>query len=327
MGILAGALGLMAVACDDAADGSSSSSSSSSTGGGNDLDAACADFASAFCDLFDQCQPDFVKIGYGDVATCKSRAALACKQESELPGSNWTPANLGTCTTAVKGVACAALEGEENSAAAMACSFIDHGTLDAGTPCAESSQCKSGLCEKDADPTCGVCADPIAEGQSCGSGTSGYCASGTSCVNDVCVKDVPKGGACGEFDNCAGGTRCIDGTCADPLAEGATCDPTAFYECADGLECDETTTKCVKTPPNKIANAGEACGFDQTTNEFTLCIGGTSCKDQDATTGLGKCKALIADGEACTVVDGDDDCFSPASCVEGKCSLEAPVCK
>lgn len=322
MGIFAGALSVALLACDDAADGSGG------TGGvPNVPDTACADFASAFCDLFQQCQPDFVKLGYGDVATCKSRAALSCKQQGELPGSTWTSANLGTCTSAVKGATCAALEGEENSAAAMACSFIDKGTLDAGTPCAEGNQCKSGFCDRGSDPTCGKCSDPIAEGQSCGSGTSGFCASGTSCVNDVCTKDVAKGSPCMEFDVCAGATACIDGTCADRKAEGATCDPVAFYECADGLDCDETTSKCVKSPPNQIANAGETCGFDQTTNQFTICVGGTSCEDQDETTGLGKCKALIADGQPCTVVDGDDDCFSPASCVEGKCSLAAPVCK
>jgi|MudIll2142460700_1097286.scaffolds.fasta_scaffold02728_5 hypothetical protein len=71
-------------------------------------------------------------------------------------------------------------------------------------PCADSRD--------HCDPTTLECVRDVAVGATCGDGVQ--CIGFASCVNSVCLADIPLGGACqADGADCAGDLECVSGTC------------------------------------------------------------------------------------------------------------------
>jgi hypothetical protein len=118
---------------------------------------------------------------------------------------------------------------------------------------------------------------------------------------------VKDGGACTSFIDCADeGTCTIDegeskGTCVAPAKEGDDC---SERSCAPGLNCDDTTARCVA---EVLFDDGASCEFDEE------CTSG-------ACVGLGTCSSS---GEACA---SSLDCGFNAICDGGLCDDGVTTC-
>ncbi len=129
-----------------------------------------------------------------------------------------------------------------------------------------------------------------------------------------------SGAACDANKPCVAGLVCDAGKCATPQQEQAACTGPGVGNCdaAQGLFCD-AGGKCRKA---LTAGAGQKCGYDQQSGDFTACLGGATC-DATAMT----CTAPAADGAACDLTKGPG-CMAPAQCLSGTCTIVDPAtCK
>jgi hypothetical protein len=296
-------------------------------------DKACTDLAAAYCEKANSCASDFVKLEYGDVATCSTRFKTSCLTGLSAPSVGTTPSDTAACATAAKSLTCTALFDNQTPTECLP----KAGGLDDGKPCHSDSQCKSAFCSvDDARATCGVCAAKPAAGGSC---KTNSCPSGLKCSdNGTCNAPVPIGGTCSESIPCASGGSCFGGKCvADAATEGAACHEMNGPSCdgTKGLFC--LARKCVKVT---VVAAGAACGFDYDTATMTvksakLCEKAGWCKGVDLTAMppvfMGKCEPAAADGQPCiadTAYNKGPGCMEPAECVSGKCQLaDNATCK
>lgn len=118
-------------------------------------------------------------------------------------------------------------------------------------------------------------------------------------------KAVLTAGATCEGWSCAPGLICAGepATCKALAGEGDACTPAdGPTECGEGYHCDTTTKKCVSDP-----SVGSACASD------VFCL--NAYCDETTTPSAPVCKALVADGGACT----DDEQCGSFSCTSGKC--------
>ncbi|MBI2388143.1 MAG: hypothetical protein HYV09_00890 [Deltaproteobacteria bacterium] len=300
-------------------------------------DEACTQFVDMLCAKVQTCAPTYLTMGYGDIATCKTRVMLECKAGLAAPSTSQTPNDMVACVNDAKTVTCSALLDNNPPASCLA----KPGGLDEGKPCATDSQCKTAFCAIDDDKeVCGICASKPGEGGKC---NRGKCAQGLKCArNDTCAKAVAEGGACDDAKPCAAGTSCFAGKCTkDQATEGAVCDPALKTAAGcDGLQgflCLPGVNKCMKA---KVASVGQECGADIeaatfTVKSFTICEKGGYCKGVDFEAKppvfKGTCVQAAADGEACIPeTDGfkGPGCLEPAECVANVCRLpDASTCK
>lgn len=283
-------------------------------------DAACSDAAKAYCAKVDECAPFFMKIGFGDVATCEKRLLLNCVPNFSANGTSATPSALAQCATDVKATACDDLVGRKLPASCK----TEAGQLGDGTPCGTDAQCSGRLCRQSAGNTCGACSTIGAGGAACERNED--CDVELGCANKKCVPFAKAGEACNATTPCLPTLGCKGGTCAAPLAAGAACEGPADQSTnpcdgAKGFYCHPITKVCTSVV---TAGPGAACGFID--NGVVVCTGSAHCKTTPPAV-QGTCLAAAADGATC-----DDDsgpkCTAPARCVGGLCKISDPsTCK
>ena len=226
---------------------------------------------------------------------------------------------------------------------------------EAGTACAATESCVSGVCTSDCSETeltCGDrCADPQTDAEFCGA--TGDCTGANAGV------------ACPDGDQCVAGqceTPCLapsvtcDGTCIDPLTNntycgaggdctgasaGVTCDEGSDESCQNGTcevgcvapnllcggDCIDPSTDvafCGATGDCAGANAGQACA------SLESCVGGQCSCEAPGLVCDGACVDPDTDANFCgatgdcTGANAGQACASLESCVGGQCNCEAP---
>lgn len=282
-------------------------------------EAACDDAAKAYCAKVDECAPFFVKLAWGDVATCVGRVKINCVPGFSANGTSATPSRLSQCATDVKSLSCEDTLGRNLP---VSC-HTDPGTLADGAPCGVDAQCKGRLCRQAGGNACGACSTIGSAGAACERDED--CDSGLGCADKKCVTFAKAGATCGATQPCLRSLACNKGTCAAPLAAGAACEPNTDQsqnpcDGAKGFFCHFQTKVCTSIT---AAAAGGACGLVD--NTIAICTAGGDCK---VTTGLtGTCQAAAADGATCDDAKGPK-CVAPAKCIGGVCKITDPsTCK
>lgn len=283
-------------------------------------EAACDDFAKSYCGKVDQCAPLFVKLGFGDAATCEQRFKINCASSFSANGTSATPARASQCATEIKSLTCDDALGRKLSGSCIP----EPGTLADGTACGNDTQCKGKLCRQSGASVCGACSTLGAAGAACERNED--CGPELGCAGKKCVAFGKAGTACSATQPCLGTLSCNKGTCAQPLAGGAACEPTLDQsqnpcDALKGFFCHGLTRVCTAVG---TAAAGAPCGLID--NTFVLCTGGGHCKTPPGSPS-GTCLAPAADGSACDDVNGPK-CVAPARCVGGVCQISDPAaCK
>ncbi len=308
-----------ALALTSACGSSSSKKGSGGTGGtagaggsGGSGSGDCNSVATSICNKLNQCSPLVIKLTYGDVPTCVTRAAMSCASGTTASGASVTPAELGACADAYSKLDCADLMRGINTPSE--CKVT--GTLANGTTCGADAQCKSGYCSVKTG-ICGACADQVGAGKTCT--TSNGCTSGLICNSSgVCATPVKAGGTCTSSLDCAAGLVCPTGskTCTAPVAAGQACTGGDCDQLA-GAFCNPQTNVCETI---QVVAAGQPCGL--VSGAVVGCSGGGHCNIPTGST-QGTCQAPAADGAACDAQKGPT-CLQPALCVNGQCTLSNP---
>jgi hypothetical protein len=272
----------------------------------------CASLAQVICQRRSDCFSYNMQSYWGGVATCAARTKLGCEANLAAPGATATPEQFAACAAAFASRRC---EDWALNSTPVECEFP--GTRDDGEACAFDSQCKSTYCPA-SDDTCSACAPHLAAGESCLATRA--CGWGFICYNGVCVQVAAIGGACTSSYQCGGYLNCEDGVCAEGPGSGEPCDPQVGLYCngSQVLYCDPTANVCT---PGTFAEVGEPCGW--VNGEFVACTG-SMCVGMGSDN-PGTCTKHLADGAPCT--DWGQNCFEPARCVNGACTLPDPnVC-
>jgi hypothetical protein len=316
----------------------------SDDGGGG----SCGDYTDALVGYLDRCSG-----GEGaPLETARARFTGVCNRAIAAPGASNLAAQLASCTQTFATTACGqdiecgnqagTLEngapcgqgyqcksgacGKASGAACGTCSdrVAIGGDCSGGKRCVDNATCV--IRGSDTAPTTVCEAVTIAKvGESCASmGSAGRvrCAANLACASgptgDVCRERGPAGTACSSRSECAEGLICQGETCAASLTEGAAC---TANDCARGLECDETSKKCVRIV---FVTGGQECDY------VRRCARG-ECQGRERTTAgatvtvkPGKCVDPIPDGSPCTPGEDAPPCDVFAKCVNGFCSVEDP---
>jgi hypothetical protein len=288
------------------------------TDGAITAEQGCAQEARAFCDALNGCAATWMKLLYGDLTTCISRASLSCMDDQSVTGTSRTPADLAACAQAVATASCPDLVAAKLPAACT----IKPGAAINGTACGSDWQCQSTYCSKRGQ--CGVCGPRAAAGGTCT--VDGGCQPGLVCANSKCVTPGLSGATCDTTNQpCAGGLYCgKDGKCAAKLGAGAPCAdlPDGACDIIQGLGCSGKTHTCEVIG---VAKGGEACFL--VNGVFTVCVGLNPCRNVNAQL-AGVCASPAGDGEACGPGLDELKCVAPATCEAGLCRLpSAPSCK
>jgi hypothetical protein len=272
--------------------------------------------AAALCDRISTCSPTALKLFYGDVATCSSRAALGCMTDQGTSGITRTPDDLVACADAVKPAACTDLLANKYP---PICD-VKPGTAINGTACGSDWQCVSTYCNK-TDMACGVCGPRQAAGGDCT--VDAGCNKGLVCANKKCVAPGGPDADCHPVNQpCRGDLYCAKATnkCTAKVGAGASCVDDQACDLTKGVICIQMTCTMIN-----VAGAGSTCGLPSK----TLCTGFSGLgQAQDPCSnilGNGVCAKTADDGTAC----GMDHkvCLAPAACVNGVCRLPSvPNC-
>ncbi|MEO7111111.1 MAG: hypothetical protein ABI183_11795 [Polyangiaceae bacterium] len=275
----------------DGGTGGSDSASGSDSAVSADATKACADAADAFCTQLQTCSSFGLQVGYGDLATCKTRFALGCAQTFSFPGTSSTPATTEACAAALPAISCSDFISQNLGSACT----TQPGTVANGSPCGDDAQCSSTFCARAPDSQCGTCSAVSTAGGACANQS---CSTGFAC---------PTGGS----------------TCLTPVAGQVNdaCQAQSDCDVAHAVGCNTNNKKCIALA---VAASGGSCGADSITpSKFTLCPANGSC---DALLG-GSCHATAADGAACSTASSGPNCLAPAKCVGSICKLpDATAC-
>jgi hypothetical protein len=122
-----------------------------------------------------------------------------------------------------------------------------------GDPCADASQCDSGVCVTGAGAAEGFCSSL------CDAATG--CPSGAECVavdaeNSVCVPGEQPGGGDGQLgDACSEGSQCASGLCATDDSGNGICteECDGLLDCADGFSCEPVDGGSVCLPADDVS--------------------------------------------------------------------------
>lgn len=281
-------------------------------GGGLTNEEACGTWEGR-CAKELECTPKNIEFLYGDVATCAERERLACLAMLSLDGVTATAEDVKSCADAYTNRSCDEIMADPW--VAEKCRL--QGSRATGAQCAHGAQCTSGFCGFNGPMECGTCQLPLGgEGAACDPQQGGQCELTLWCVGGTCVKQPVQGQPCDGTVPCAGYLSCVNGTCGKGLGPGAPCSTTAACDPTLDLYCDSSSHVCEGFALRK---AGEPC--DPTVKPYSLCTLGSWCNDAYV------CVAPVADGASC-VNDPTTGphCWTPASCVEGKCTIDYPSC-
>ena len=281
-------------------------------------DEACADAATAVCDKYNACAPLLIRVSYGDVATCNTRAKPDCKAALAAPNTSNTPSRTAACANDLKNLSCNDLVG---GVSPESCLPTKGGVANGGA-CGDDSQCASTFCGKAGDKQCGSCAVAPSLGGAC---VNDRCPSGLDCVSNVCVKPGGSGASCDAKQPCQGTLGCFQGKCTALGKAGDACDTSGNNPTAPNCDIVFQGVVCAaskKCEVLKVVNAGEPCGFLEGT--VIVCGNNTYCK-HDAGKADGVCAAKAKDGAGCNVDNTKGpECEAPAKCLDGVCQLAAP---
>lgn len=294
-----------------------------SAGSGPPSDTTITSLANTYCQKISECTSDFaIQIAYGSLDGCKARAKTQFQLDIKGAGYGVTDANANSCLTAVQTTTCDDLLDNNTPSA---CRF--KGSLADGSNCTNDGQCQSGSCFISDSATCGKCGPRTASGADC---TNSNCDYGLKCnATNLCTNGA-LGATCTKDSDCHAFTQCRGGVCTALLEEGAACKvkPGATDSSCNGVKglfcfpknlLDPNGT-CTKVKITFVA-AGEKCGFKALSPpEVTACTNGECVNDV--------CVTHIADGAACTGIDGQPKCEEPAKCRANVCALKDPAtCK
>lgn len=285
----------------------SSSGSTTSSSGSTTAGADCAALAKAACSYGARCL-----FGLLEATHCEEFDTLLCEHERKLPGYTTSPLP-SSCVDALSNAECA---GGQSPASLFKPECELKGSLDNGTACEKDEQCTSGTCFTKNTATCGVCADPAAEGADC---TNAKCAPGLACLGTKTAgerkcKHYDALGADCTIGTCVFPNKCVGGKCTAPLDDGADCTHAAGDESPCLHSCLQGTQKCGPSP-NVFVKAGEKCE-----GVSLICPAGTSCHGPS---GNQTCLLDVLAGAACSDKDGPE-CAQSLACVNGKCE-ERPL--
>jgi len=279
-GVLAGLLGLTALACGgggaspDASTGAdatpgpvtvdaSDSTSDAGTDSGLRPDIYLDRFLAGSCAWFLRCEPKIGAVAFGQVLCHPIRRSALKASFLSLLDSGAVSFDADTAARCL-----AMLDAAECNVADLDLALCDAAFVGQSGP---GEACVTGL----------ACAE-------------GECVVGASCPGS-CVA-VAEGGACRRARECASGLACVGGVCAPPRVLGERCERRT--DCASGLVC---AGRCV-APPGLGEPCSRGVGGD-------LCAADRTCID-------GACAAASALGEAC---DDSTPCAPGGRCIEGVC--------
>jgi hypothetical protein len=276
--------------------------------GSTDPNVACANLG-AICDRFNDCAPLLVTAAYGSVDKCKTRFALSCKDAFTAPDSGLTATSIAACSDALPGASCSDILYRKVSE----CSA--KGTRPNGSACGTNEQCHTGYCAQNA-AACGVCAEFIAAGGTCG--VDDDCTPGLICSDDLhCVIPGAPGTPCNTNQPCQYGNYCRMGSCvAAQTTAGGMCTDAGSCEILKGNFCNTSVNSC-----QTIASAqpGSPCGV--VNNTVVICAGG-DCIYANAADAAGLCAAPVMDGQPCGGQAANSaGCLAPARCINSRCTL------
>jgi hypothetical protein len=286
---------------------------------------ACMDIAVARCTQRSMCSalPGATGGGaglvrtYGDMTTCTTREALACRNGLAAHGTGNSPAQVETCVAAFPTYSCQDFF-DNNPPSDCAVT----GTVANAAACTFNGQCKSGYCQGTKNSMCGACADPPAAGADCSTST---CWHNQRCVaqGQTCEAVVSMNGACDATHPCDNGLACF----GDTATATGTCEPAGTAvgtACGGGTMpgCDNTLgLYCAGAAGAKacaaitFADAGQPCGL-MSDGSRVACRAG-ECFTATAVAGnndMGTCKADVDAPDACDTATGPH-CLAPARCV------------
>jgi hypothetical protein len=292
-----------------------------------------------YCEKMNECMPFYVRVAFGDVATCGERVKMMCTDDAMAPGSGITEASIEACAESLAKATCDDVLGNRLGA----CSF--RGSLPDGSKCGANGQCASGLCRKDPDRAvpasfCGTCAPRGAAGEPCRKDENEDCQNGLVCApNLTCVAPGRAGEKCDSTSKpCLMNLYCTTAqTCAFRVAVGEPCTSSNDYDdpCdrSNGAFCHPGIHECIQIG---TARPGERCGLAPPgATAPVLCAPGgfaaASCIPEagglapDGSVLSGVCGAVKQDGEPC---ETSANCIEPATCVRGICYVPASsTCK
>lgn len=330
------------------------SSGGCGSGGGNDNNEtppteACNAYAIVSCSRDARCREK-------SSPSCVAVAAAYCSRFLDLPDSGFTANYIRACTSA--------LEKSDCEDFPRTCDE-PKGTAPPGSTCIAGIQCTSGKCVKEETGSCGVCLAVPAVGQPCNGiceedayckdtdqsnlgictayqyGALGsscdpkeykLCASGLSCIDEVCAVTPPPPGVGYPCNSSCDNSACIDSVCVAYAGEGEECEYKTINPCdyRKGLLCKTVPGEKIGvcTGPT-FANIGEPCG--QIDGEYVKCVGGACTITAGNSTGT--CTPQIPYGGACTEGGAGGEASQPSGCeeglfcIDGKCDIEPfPVC-
>lgn len=271
---------------------------------GFDAGKACDDFSKTLCEKLNGCASAFLKIIYGDVATCTDRLKVSCLDGAMAMDTGLNQAAVDTCLTAAKAASCTDIIYRQ----VAACDW--KGKRANGQICGTGEQCTSGYCKTN-DSACGTCGDHVGAGATCK--VDDDCQPGFVCSADThCVKPGEGGSVCTATQPCKLGFYCRGTSCVEQAqSAGLDCQDAEGCSLLQGLVCNTRVGKCQTL---LFAGAGNVCGFMG--NTVTACTAGSNCQNNGQLTGV--CGATAKDGASCSATV---PCLPPARCINGNCRL------
>jgi hypothetical protein len=232
--------------------------------GGGDTSADFAGAIQSFCQTAAQVVC-LTSCNLGSVATCRATIVANCVAQygafADLGSAgrfSIDPATAAACIDDIYG-ACEFLMFPPGS-----CQRIFAGTVADGQPCLQSSECKSGTCDRGTPPTC-----------------PGKCAPGGA-LGDDC--DVMGAATCDPRV-----AYCKYGQCVALLTDGTPCDP--GDTCVNGDFCDWAS-------PPSCGPGGSACACKPLGSLGVACLNSEQCRPDLKCVG-GKCTAPGSQGAPC----------------------------
>lgn len=295
--------------------------SAGSAGGSNELGdsktEACIAYAVATCERHAECRNE-------STAGCLA-ASANCPDLVFSDGSTRTAAAVKACALDFKKFPCERLQNGELPAC------VTPGTRKTAQPCSFASQCESLECK--GSGSCGVCANPGKEDDSC-AGPADGCALGLYCTDSKSMCELLPGSTlpskydgkscvvnadCGSAGYCPSATH----TCARM--------PSAGMSCAESLDCDAFAYCGSSTRTCRAFQAeGDPCGSDAAAIANPYCQTGVGIVCNYSTKTSGTCLKIPSLGDPCTLDENGapvsecaggahcDKALSPAKCVAAK---------
>jgi hypothetical protein len=310
------------------------------------------------------CAPFNLERQYGTEANCIAEEKGDCVRGLNYPWTGERIAKIMACATATTAQTCA----NYLAGVIIPDCVVGPGSIETGGICLSGRQCQGGSCRISSTALCGQCEDSVASGGVCR--TNEQCPVGEVCSNMTCVKPAAAGAACNNMNKpcdaglaCVGATNLADGKCEKLVAtlDGAcdptratlpTCDSRLGFYCfvapapaapdggvPDAGSADAATggadgaTSAGKCARILLANAGQACGTDPTTNARTDCRGGNICQrlipdGGVARSPMGICVADVGVDQPCnTNASIGPNCTVGLRCVATVSGMPEGTCK